>query len=75
MAERFEIAFEIDGVDEMRGALEEASEHITAALRSMERLQGEHVLTPRVVNRPGERTTSRSAGTSSEEGASTRREA
>lgn len=70
MAEKIEIAFELDGLDELTGACEEIVEHLEAALKLMEQLQGEHVLTPRVVTRPGERTTSRSAGTSSEEGAS-----
>lgn len=68
--EKVRIAFELDGIDEIAGACEEIVEHLDAALRLMEQLQGEHVLTPRVVTRPVGRTTSRSEGTSSGGGAS-----
>lgn len=55
MTEKIEIAFELDGLDELTGACEEIVEHLEAALKLMEQLQGEHVLTPRVVTRPGGR--------------------
>lgn len=70
MAEKIEFAVELDGLDELTGACEEVVEHLEAAMRLLEQLQGEHVLTPRVVSRSVGRTTSRSSGTSSEGGAS-----
>ena len=70
MTEKVEFVVTFDGIDEINRTCEELSGHLDAALRLMERLQGEHVLTPRAVTRPGGRTTSRSAGTSSGGGAS-----
>ncbi len=70
MTEKVEFTVALDGIDELKRTCEELSGHLDAALRLMEQLQGEHVMVPRVVTRPGGRTTSRSAGTSSGGGAS-----
>ena len=70
MAEKVRIAFELEGIDEIARTCEEIVEHLDAALRLMEQLQGEHTVVPRAVTRPGERTASRSAGTSCGGGAS-----
>lgn len=70
MTEKIRISFELEGLDELTSTCEEIAGHLDAALRLMEQLQGEHVMVPRAVTRPGGRTTSRSAGTSSGGGAS-----
>lgn len=56
MAEKVRIAFELEGIDEIARTCEEIVEHLDAALRLMEQLQGEHTVVPRAVTRPaGER--------------------
>ncbi len=70
MQSRYQVVFELDGLDGLAETCEEIAGHIDAALQLIAQLQGEHVLTPRFVTRPAERTSSRNAGASSEGGAS-----
>lgn len=66
MQSSYQVVFELDGLDGLTETCEEIAGHMDAALQLIGKLQGEHVLTPRFVTRPVERTSSRSAGTSSE---------